>query len=306
MFLHAFFGIALCVACSVVLNANSQRTSKSVDRMDIFITRIFICLQFSRSLLVLLQCLFYEQTYGNIVNTYNRLEVFFVQQMEYRLNFEHFSRDVAIKMTLTLFAFIQFAIVHILITWSYTGFNVVLLLIKLLRFLFVFTCAHLVFSVDALTFYMEQLMAVIARDAGNDQSIDSLPFFKQSVKCELLRNRLKNYKNAQFTLWENSQRLNRFFGWSMVMILLIVFLDSSYTAYWLFYELQHICDMSVRTISEYNDLLARYSICYVVYLFAVPISSFIYIVVGTLILINACDNLAETVRSYSGQRFTIH
>lgn len=249
-FLLVLVDLASCIALTSIFQFGLLNGIANVTRADNLMTVIFIISQFARIIVGQLQCLLYGQTYGKLVDTYSRLDVFFAQQLNHRIDFQHFTSGVSRKVYLTIAAYVQNALVQAIVMWTYGRWNILALPIKILQIFAMSAAVHFVFSVDTLTFFMEQLVAVIVRDTANDRSIDDLVYSKYSAKCVLLRNQLKNYKRIQFALWENAQRLNRFFGWSMVLFLLVTFLESSHTAYWLFTDVRHIDRAGFKVFSK--------------------------------------------------------
>lgn len=230
--------VLLSISCAFLLNSFFSRNSFELNRTDLFISNMFILSQFARAILVLLQCICYRKTYYNIIDTFNKLELFFANQLHHQIQFSILKEGAATKMTIAAIAFAQLLTIEIVSCFIYPKFNQITVQIKLLQMITTFTFVHLIFFIDVLCFYLEQLRLVIVRDTNNDRSLDSIGYHKYSNKCVFIRTQLKNYKSVHFCLWEVGQRINIFFGWSMISILLQAFVDFLYSSYWLFDLLQ--------------------------------------------------------------------
>lgn len=249
MFVMTIIGLTLCIFCGVTVEAKSRKGE--FNPTHIYIVVLFIFTQTIRTIVIIKQCLFHEQTYFQLLITYNRIEQLFAKHLNHKINFKYFTDGVAQKVTIGVLAFVQFAAIRAWMIWYYEEFNVLQVIFKVLQFLTLFTCVHLVFSVDALQFFMEQLLEVITRDAAADRLSDPWMVYKHSAKCSHLRNQLKNYKNVHFVLWENSRRLNSFFGWSMIVVLLMTFVDIAYMTYGVLNEIQNFHTINLKTIREF-------------------------------------------------------
>lgn len=232
MILQTLFGLCISSLCAYGLFCSMRGSAATKDRSEIFITSMFILCQIARTLLALMQCIFYKKVYYSIINALNALEGYFTVHFQHRIRYSLFTSGVVKKMSLATVGFTQMLIAEFLDS------NQIDFPVRLLQAASMLTCCHLVFFIDVLSFHLEQLLVVIIRDTANDRSIDSVTFYKQSAKCVFVRNQLKHYKTVHFTLWEISQCINKFFGWTMVAILLQVFIDLLYCSYCLFDELQ--------------------------------------------------------------------
>lgn len=259
-FVNSSVSFALCVIC--VYNVLVEVEKGSMGRTIVYMRAILISTQIMRSIVMLVQCLCYRQTYIDLITTYDRIEIYFSKHLKHTIDFKVFTQGVATKTLLTITMFLQYVIVHAWVTRIYGNYDTAEYIIKFLQFLSMFTTIHLVFSIDTLVFFLQQLRTAISRDAIMDRTVDSMAFYRHSTACVLLRNQLKIYKCVQFMLWENSLRLNRFFGWILIFGLSGTFLDIAYASYTIMDELRHFDHISWEFISERpddNSIIFEYS-----------------------------------------------
>lgn len=88
-------------------------------------------------------------------------------------------------------------------------------------------------------FYIElynNFLGLIENQAYIDENIviNGFSFFNQPKSIEML----KHWKFIHFKLWEILQLINLRFGWILIMICLVHFIDASYAVFWVFLYLQ--------------------------------------------------------------------
>lgn len=240
MILQGCLGIGMALWCAYALNVTFDKGLS--NRTDIIIINLFIVCELCRTIMVIIQCSFSNCQIYAIVHTFHKLEQFFLLNFNHRLSYQKFSKQYFGKVFLVLGAYVQCAVALLLRMISYPRFDSVNIQIKTMQAVTAFTFLHIIFFIDVLGFHLDELNVVIRRDMVTtaDRNTNNDIFLNKKLRDSvLLRNKLKYYKCVHFRLWEVTQRINGYFGWCMVALLLHAFVDCLYCAYWLFEELQH-------------------------------------------------------------------
>lgn len=228
-------GIAFYLGITCIVELGSGQNDK-YSRSDLIFYSLFMLCEMARSSCILLQCIFYKHIIYDVINTFRKLESLFVVHLRYRIVYLGFKKKYMIKViTVMLFYFLYISAFAVRV-FLYPNYSPAIIQIKLLQALTSFTFLHIIFYIDLLSFNLHELSAVIQKDmiGNNDHNLNNVVFFcKKPVTNVVIRNKIKCYKNIHFRLWEATQRVNCYFGWCMVAMLLHSFVDIVYCSYWL-------------------------------------------------------------------------
>lgn len=184
-----------------------------------------------------MQCLSHKRLIYEAMFTLRNLETYFAAHLQHHIQYRPFLKNFNKKVCIIMGTFVLSVVPFVLQYMFYHRMDPVILQIKVLQTLTAVTTLHIVFHIDALGFHLGQLNAVIFRDIKDIQSESSVCLVrlftpKKPTNFILIRNKMQCYKTVHFRLWEVAQKLNQFFGWTLVALLLQSFFDFVYTVYW--------------------------------------------------------------------------
>lgn len=238
----------LCLAYLVMIYPNSP-ILKTVGPVK-FITSFYILCDILKAFCVAMQCIVYERQMREINSTFNKLDAFFVIHLNHRIRWQMFGKKIL------AYAFI------VVILSNYVPYIVVFTVRAIIDKVFItyripaqfvhimqsITTLHVIFYIEALTFYLSQLNCVVKRDmdaSATSIRIRHMHTYKTRI---LVRNKIKCYKSIHFRLWEVSERINEYFGWAMAVIFVHAFVKLVYTAHWMFEANQYTIGASIINI----------------------------------------------------------
>lgn len=237
-FLSKFFKILhfiVCFGCAIpayyYLNINTDYPP--ISTTETIIININLACHLLRATSVLIYCAYRKELIYDTMHIIWELQRYYVDHMKHRVYYHGFRKCFCLKVVMGLGALIQYIIGYILRCFVRKYFTPLGMIMRVLQLLTVVNVLHIVFFIDALTFHLSELNAVIRRDIVFTNVMANGPC-KSDVICRML----KCYKVVHFHLWEIAQRLNTFFGWSMLTVMMHGFCDITYSAYWIFEELQ--------------------------------------------------------------------
>lgn len=221
----------LCLAYLVVIHPNSPilKTAGPVK----FITFFYMLCDILKAFCVAMQCIVYERQMREIASTFNKLDSFFVIHLNHRIRCQKLGKKILVyAFVIVIMAnyvpYIVVFAVRAIIDKVYISYRIAAQFVHIMQSV---TTMHVIFYVEALTFYLSQLNCVIKRDMGTNTTSRHTNKYKSRI---LVRNKIKCYKSVHFRLWEVSEQINVYFGWTMAVIFAHAFVKLVYTAHWMF------------------------------------------------------------------------
>jgi hypothetical protein len=204
-----------------------QKSSTTAERviMDLvtLCELVNICSVFS-------QCLFYKNILINVISTFQYIEKRLIKGFDHFIPHHVFRKRYSIKCTILLLVYVTQLLVFIVKT-MYLNLNLLGIPVKLLQFIKITSVLHSIFYIDMLTFLLTQLNFVLRQNCVK-------MVIRQDVGFTVIRKKLKFYKIIHFDLYESSQRISEYFGWSVVAMLLHGFIEFVYSFYWFIQMIQ--------------------------------------------------------------------
>lgn len=215
----------------------------------IFITQRFGYVNFARKNLLLLLLLtqiflllsvFYQTVFcsdllRHIIHLFCSVELFFKHNLNFKISYKLFRRDFLKQISLMFYLFLQEIATHSLReTTSITSntFKISGFLIRIEIGLSLISYSHIIFYTNLLTANLKHLNSVIVRDTCKYSKHSINVFAKQSNEKEILE-MLKNYKVVHYRLWQATESINAYLGWTILVINMQAFIDTVYCLYWL-------------------------------------------------------------------------
>lgn len=229
------FAVCISLATFVIVKLNIHGHLFNFRQTEILLITTYVSFDVLRGFIVLIDCLLYRNQMVKIILTFQKLQKYFVNQLDHHISYEPLVKRHLLNIILILLAFIFYIVIFVsrLIVfevWSSIGIPM-----RFLQLIQALTFLHITFYIDALCFHLAQLNAVVQRDTDFHRS-KTVHFFK-STNILGIQSKLKCYKTIHFELWETAEMLNIVFGWCTITLLMHVFIDLVYSAFWLFDEL---------------------------------------------------------------------
>lgn len=115
--------------------------------------------------------------------------------------------------------------------------------IKLLQLLRTVSSLHVIYYIDFLHFHLAEIDEISRRQRVHLENkgglLNDIGFMKHTtIDDPIIMKQLKYFKHIHFELWEATQSLNTYLGWSLLAILLHSFIDFVYALLWFTNEMQ--------------------------------------------------------------------
>lgn len=248
------------LACSINLAliwlVNFEPNRSVFDNSDTIITNIFIVCQITKTVSIYIQSVIYDRAIRDATQVFLSLETFFGGSLHHKISYAPFGRQMIIKMAFIYIIYIQ-AATFLGLTFIQIGFVVpITTIIKILQIRSIMILIQMIFFIDLIRFHMAQLNVVIQRDAGEQEPTQNniIVVYRKSTKEMLMGNKYRNYKHVHYRLWNATQHINHYFGWSLTTVFLQTFIDCVYNSYWQY--------NSLNSGSNLLEMLRKYIVYY--------------------------------------------
>lgn len=235
------------------------------------------------------QCLFYKNILINVISTFQYIEQRLIKGFDHSIPHRIFRKRYSSKCTILLLVYVTQLLVFIVKT-MYLNLNLLGIPVKFLQFIKITSVLHSLFYIDMLTFLLAQLNLVLRQNCVK-------MVIRQNAGFCVIRKKLKCYKTIHFVLYESSQRISNFFGWSMAAMLLHGFIEFVYSFYWFIQMVQPPFN-SMKIIRKLTACLNS-SVCNTTKLinFEItdPLMTILVVFLSNIMLVNSCYDLFEEV-----------
>lgn len=224
--------ILLAISCIVILDSGNY-TSMVMNSLKILMLYINSACEIVRAIFILIQCTANKHLFFEFMYTIHRLDAYFLTKMRYRIPYQSFRKQYFWKILINFIGLSQYSSLFILRCFLFYCLTPTGLQIRFFHCMRVLTILHIIFYIDLVCFHLSHLNMIVLRDIDHFKHIN----IKEKVTTGIWkRNKIKCYKHVHFHLWKMTQRLNVSFGWIIIAILLQIFVDCIYSAFWLFEE----------------------------------------------------------------------
>lgn len=196
---------------------------------ETILVNVFIVWDIIRATSTFLQCCFFRSTLVEISATFDEVNQLCRRQLHYRIPYDAFRRSYQAKIfaCLTVVSFYVLGFFGRVVSGHYA--SLASHFTKLLQVMATFSFLHTILYASALKFHIQQLNAIIERDAKQ--------FRECTTECSLairlkMRERLKMYKRIHFLLWTVSRKIGHYFGYSLIALFLHFVTVSIYSGFW--------------------------------------------------------------------------
>lgn len=235
MVTHATIGLGLTVSIMITVIRNHDAIRYGRTEIPI-ISMVAIC-EVLRVVFTLIQCIFQKHIISEIFNDFQKFESYFALHFRYQIHYKTFNKAFFAKVIIVAVACIQYNLLYIFRIVVLKGLIGHGIQLNLMQAFAVPTFLHIIFYVEILGFYLDQLNNVIENDIHTRQVL-SILLIRNFPNLIQIRNKINYVKSVHFRLWDISKKINNYFGWCMVVISFQAFANIFYSAYWLYSHLQ--------------------------------------------------------------------
>lgn len=218
--------ICLSVSMHLLHILNTKGKLVNLGSVDVILSNFNILTEIIRAVLLFSQCYCHKAIMFDIMDIFKNVDTLFANNLKHSISYSAFRKQFTVKLILILGAYFQSNIPSLYQIIQYGTFDPIVVYHKLTSSMVNVAFLHIVFYIDSLRYLLDQLDFVIQRDKTN--VVDK----RSPIYCCDVRSKLKYYKIIYFRLWEISQQLNQYFGWSLVILFLKAFVHIVFTIYW--------------------------------------------------------------------------
>lgn len=224
IYANAAVSLTLCASILHILYTN-ENYSKFSKTTSVIMIKVFAGCEILRTVFGVIQCLYFKRHFYEIIHRFKHLHYVYEKGLRQRIKYEAFQKKYRTQMIVALSAYIQYVIVTIGSSVAANKLRPYNIQIALLQAMTLFSFLHITLYIEMLNFYLGQLVFAI-RCARHD-----IYFSMNPSNTLQIRNKLKFLKTIHFQLWEVTQQINIFFGWTIVVLLLHAFVDVVYSVH---------------------------------------------------------------------------
>lgn len=238
LLIHVTISLTLSFSCLYLINMVCTQEWSHTDRL---IINILALCEMIRIFSIFVQCVVYKSVLIDVIRTFRSLERFFAIHLSHLISYRKFQRQFRNKVITVVIAylpqFIMFVEKESIHKMTSVGPQA-----KCLQIFKIIYMLYNIFYIDLLNFYFSELNLMIRKDIANDvyrsnTNYNSVTISNQSPNSLFIREKLRHYKTVHFNLWETGQRISCYFGWSLIVMIIYVFVEFVYAAYFIILNL---------------------------------------------------------------------
>lgn len=240
-----------------------------------------------------IQCLVYSSEYLDIIRRINNIERLLIMKFHIQINFKECHKILKRKFSIIFSILISATLINY---WSY-GWNFsrdVLLrsIVTILELISSLVSLHPVLYVDVVNMFILELNQTLTKSEGH---------FQASAGSAGICKDLKNLKFIHFEVWYLTQKINKYFGWSFVFLIIKYFIDALYLLYWIFIEIVELGWNSLTHVGKSaNTELSLFNTPIKIYVLESTFS-LIHSLLCLIILTSTCHHCLSNVIVYSSK-----
>lgn len=257
LIIHAIISLALSFSCLYLINLVCTQEWSRTDRL---IINILALCEIIRIVSIFIQCIVYKNVLIDVIGTFRSLERFYAIHLSHSISYKKFKKQFRNKVIIVVVAYLPQFIMFIEKSTIHKTTSVgpqakCLQIFKLIYML------YNIFYIDLLNFYFAELNVMMRRDIANDaiksnNNCSTVTIMKQSSNGLCAREKLRHYKTVHFNLWETAQRISEYFGWSMIVMIIYVFVEFVYAAYFIILNL-HSRHVILKVARKHHDCFVK-------------------------------------------------
>lgn len=219
--------ISLSSAIEALYIYKHKGTIPQNSRTDVVVICIYLLCDLFRSTFILMQCLLYEYLIHEIIGIFVNLEFYFFKEFQHRIYYQKFNRTYNSKFLIIIsicFVYISSFFGRLVFDSKTVGMPGSLY--KVIQLMTAISYCYALLFIEMLNFHLKQLNLVVRKDLVRLSISNQNP----GPQRQIVR-RLKGYKIVHFHLWMANQRINKYFGYSIVAVLMHGFTDTVYSVF---------------------------------------------------------------------------
>lgn len=248
-FVQAFLCISITAICFYYLDFNGIPESMTVA--ETIIINIIVMCDLCRTMAIFVQCVLFKHCMNEIVCIFHNMDFYFKKYLHHRICYDSLSKTSRMKYGIMVGETILYICSFIIRYFFQDKASMIGLMLKILQLMSALTCVSIIFCIDLLNFFVTQLNWVIRRDTIRIASLLAIEINSES-KCgriNFILTQLKYYKIIHFRLWMVNQRINKYYGYSLIAIILYGFFNLIHFGTWIFRHFFIITDYKFATWS---------------------------------------------------------
>lgn len=207
-------------------------------------TNIFLFSEMIKIFAVLHQNFAYRDLFDGILRDFQTIELLYQNTLNCPIQLTSFSRVYMNKICWTFGSFaIQmiFSAMYFILYGNITFLDVSQ---ELMRFSSIVAYMNVVFFIDLVKYHLAHLNTIVAEE-HSDSCVDDENVFvvKKAQSANMIRKQLFKYKTVHFRLWKITEKLNKFFGWTLIAIILQSFVELVLSTIWQLRVLNRLRDI---------------------------------------------------------------
>lgn len=265
------------------------------SRIDTLIVSMYVLTDMIRSAFILMQNLRYKNDIPEIIRIFLDLELYFEEYFQHRICYQKFKQKYIYKAVLVIGVALSYIASFFVRLCIGDLIGIPGYMIKILQLMTAISYCHILLYIEMLNFHLKQLNLVILRDT---LQLSNEIWPSSSVMQAEILGRLKSYKFVHFRLWMVKQKINNYFGYSIMAILMHTFTDSMYSFFWSFEQFYSSKAIAWSMWSMWSMIKSSLQFGYFIdlqFVFVGPGFYLINSVFSFLIFVNSSYSLVEEV-----------
>lgn len=224
----------VCECCGIwsLYTLNVYEAINVLTLTETIIVNLYLVCDIIRAAFILMQCLIYRHAMNEMMAIFINLELFFAHHLGHRICYRAFGQRYRRRVWAVLCICSLYIASYSIRAFLNNDISYAASLFKVQQFMTAFCYLHAIFYIDLLSYHLMQLNTVIENDMVTLDKMDGA--MNQTRRRAHIQQRLKCYKIVHFRLWMATRRINEFFGYGLMAILLHTFADLVYVAFWMF------------------------------------------------------------------------
>lgn len=222
--------ICCCIGIISLFILNGDGVPAFHTNTETILLSLFLLCDLVRTIAIFVQSLLYKDLMVKILGGFQSLELYFTKYLHHSINYKIFVKDYRHKVVIVFFVCFVYVFSFFVRLLVGDPVSYAPIIFKILQVMTIHSYLHTIFFIDLLSFHLKQLNTVVRLDEMKCCSHTNLdPLHRKDI-----RYRLKIYKIVHFRLWLANQQINKFFGYSIIGLLLHAFYDLFYSPFWIF------------------------------------------------------------------------
>lgn len=230
--------VTFAIAIPGAIHLHSVGTGAEYTLSDIAMVDVFLFCECVRSICILVQSFGKRKVIHSINVSFQQVEWSFVTRLHHRIPYRKLKNRLRCTAILLLYGYLQIFITYVMRNLVSPRLARLNGQIKILQALSMVMLLHIIFYVEVLSFFMDNLLAVLERDSvgklhgGNMRNIILVNAKQRNWSNACLREKILLFKSIHFKLWKVSEQISRYFGWCLMILLAQSCILMIYALHW--------------------------------------------------------------------------